>query len=372
MKNRISLICTFSLMVLFTNHAVAYEWNLFGSARMATFYIQDFNPSLTPLGLTETDQLQWRFQPNSRIGAKVSGDKFDGRAEVGANVPNASLRFLYGSWKFYNDWKLKIGKDNTPIKFSLSNQVINNDQNLQQIGAAWGGRSGQIAIEGQGFKFAAITPVTRVGISPTSNVRSVDVQVYWPKFEASYIYHFDDTKSVHIIGGIEDSFFTAVLNDGTTRKGSITALVFGAGGTVGIDPGYLNAQVSWYRDGAAAGWLGSALQGDATVTVTPVIGRNGRPQNVDSIMAMLAVGYVPTERVRFETGIGYLRNKSKGENKSSNEYYAVYLQSLVTLAPGVFLVPEIGYIDFGEVTGTGPERGLGELWYLGAKWQIDF
>ena len=372
MKKLIALISTLSLFGLFAELSIAYEWNLFGSARMATFYIWDLNPTLAPLGLTETEQLQWRFQPNSRFGAKVSGDKFEGRVEIGANRPAASLRFLYGTWKFSDNWQLKIGKDNTPIKFSLSNQVINTDQNLQQIGAAWGGRSGQIAIEGQGFKFAAITPVTRVGISPTSNVRSVNVQVYWPKLEASYIYHFDDTKSVHIIGGIEDSFFTAILNDGTKRKGSITSLVFGAGGTMNIDPGYINAQMSWYRDGAASGWLGSALQGDATVTVTPVIGRNGRPQNVDSLMAMLAVGYVPSERVRFETGIGYLRNKGKGENKFTNDYYAVYLQSLVTLAPGVYIVPEIGYIDFGEVTGTGPERGLGELWYLGAKWQIDF
>jgi hypothetical protein len=316
--------------------------------------------------------LQWRFQPNSRFGAKISGDKYEGRVEIGATSPVASLRFLYGVWKLSDNWKLKIGKDNTPIRFGLSNQVFNTDQNLQQIGLAWGGREGQITIEGRGFKFAAITPVTRVAISPASNVRSVNVRVYWPKLEASYQFQFDEGKSVHFFGGVEDSFFSAILDDGTKRNGSITAFVFGAGGEFDIDPGYVKSQISWYRDGAAAGWLGSALQGDATVTVTPVIGRNGRPQNVDSLMAMLAAGYVHTERVRFETGIGYLRNKGKGESKFTNDYYAAYLQSFLTLAPGVYLVPEIGYIDFGKVTGTGAERGLGNLWYLGAKWQINF
>ena len=372
MRKLITFIYFLALFCIFTDFAIANEWNLYGSARMATYYVRDRNPSLATLGLTETHQLQWQFQPNSRIGAKVRGHKFDGRVEIGVNIPNASLRFIYGVWKFSDDWKLRIGQDNTPILYGLSNQVFNNDQNLYQLGNAWGGRKGQIAIEGRGFKFAAITPVTRVGVSPASNVKSVNVRTYWPKIEASYLFHFDDGKSVHFFGGVEDSFFDAVLNDGTIRNGRLTALVFGAGGAMNIDPGYINAQVSWYRDGAAAGWLGSALQGDATVTVTPVIGRNGRPQNVDSLMAMLAIGYVQTERVRFETGIGYLRNKGKGENKFTNNYYAVYLQSLLTLAPGVFLVPEIGYIDFGKVTGTGPDRGLGELWYLGAKWQINF
>jgi hypothetical protein len=81
----------------------ATEWNLYGSARVATFYAHDLDPSRAPLGLTETDLLQWEFQPNSRFGANVRGEVIDGRMEIGANDPVASLRLLYGVWKFSND-----------------------------------------------------------------------------------------------------------------------------------------------------------------------------------------------------------------------------------------------------------------------------
>ena len=53
------------------------------------------------------------------------------------------------------------------------------------------------------------------------------------------------------------------------------------------------------------------------------------------------------------------------------------------MAPGVFLVPEIGYRDYGkldfkqpidvdELGGLINSADLGSLWYVGAKWQINF
>lgn len=372
MRKRVFLFIAVALSFILNDTAIANEWNFYGSARMATFYKHDRDPASDSVGLGDIDQLQWDFQPNSWFGANVRGDKFEGRAEIGATEPGVSLRFLYGVWKFSDDWKLRIGKDNTPILFGLSNQVFNTDQNLWQLGNAWGGRAGQIAIEGRGFRFAAISPVNKVDILPTSNVSVIDLTSYWPKLEASYKHLIADGMSAHIFAGWEYTGYNAILNDGRKKNGRVSALVFGAGGTVNIGPGYINTQVSWYRDGAAAGWLGAALEGDATVSVTPVVGRNGKRLDVDSLMAMLALGYVPTERVRFETGIGYLHNKGEGDNKYTNHYYAMYLQSLLRLAPGIYLVPEIGYFDFGKVFLPGPDRGLGHLWYLGAKWQIDF
>ena len=371
-RKRLFQIIAVALTYSLSGTIFANEWNLYGSARVATFYAHDLDPGRAPLGLTETDQLQWEFQPNSRFGASVRGDRFDGQVEIGANEPVAALRLLYGVWKFSDDWKLKIGKDNTPILFGLSNQVFNTDQNLRQEGNAWGGRVGQIAIEGRGFKFAAITPVTKVDIRPGSNIESVAVTAYWPKLEASYQFVFGNGKSAHIFAGWEYSGYDGLLRDGTKKNGRVSAIVLGTGAAINIGPGYVNTQVSWYRDGAAAGWLGAALEGDATESITPSLGRNGNVLDVYSLMAMLAVGFVPDERVRFETGIGYLHNKRTSEDKIRNNYYAIYLQSLLTLAPGIYLVPEVGYLDFGKLTAPGPDRGLGHLWYLGAKWQIDF
>jgi hypothetical protein len=51
---------------------------------------------------------------------------------------------------------------------------------------------------------------------------------------------------------------------------------------------------------------------------------------------------------------------------------------VVTLAKGVYIIPEIGYRDFGTQDIdkpfyiVAPDVDLGSLFYAGAKWQIDF
>jgi hypothetical protein len=52
------------------------------------------------------------------------------------------------------------------------------------------------------------------------------------------------------------------------------------------------------------------------------------------------------------------------------EAYNIYGQAVITLAPGVFLIPEVGYFDFGDDLQDDEDRG--SQWYAGAKWQIDF
>jgi len=155
---------------------------------------------------------------------------------------------------------------------------------------------------------------------------------------------------------------------------TITSFVVGAGGEFNFGPVYVKPQASWYKDGAAAGWLESTLQGGGASTSTaPVIGPDGKVKDIDSFMAMLAIGYAVTERVRFETGRGWLHNEGKGDSDLDNDWYALYLQSVLTLAPSVYLVPEIGYLDYGKgTTEVGIDQELGDLRYIGAKWQIDF
>ena len=78
--------------------------------------------------------------------------------------------------------------------------------------------------------------------------------------------------------------------------------------------------------------------------------------------------------MQLEAGGGYLYNKGQKDNDLKNSFYQLYLQAALALAPKVHLIPEIGYIDYGknEAGGGAPASNLGDLWYLGAKWQIDF
>ena len=49
------------------------------------------------------------------------------------------------------------------------------------------------------------------------------------------------------------------------------------------------------------------------------------------------------------------------------------MQTAITMAKGVYLVPEVGYRDFGDLEGDLEGKvDLGNLWNAGAKWQINF
>ena len=103
---------------------------------------------------------------------------------------------------------------------------------------------------------------------------------------------------------------------------------------------------------------------------------NGEVDNIKSYMAMLALGFSLTEALTLEGGIGWLYQKSDGDRSiDKNTYLKYYLQAVWKLAPSVYLIPEVGYRDFGKLEFSAPnvaDQDLGSLFYFGTKWQIDF
>ena len=49
-----------------------------------------------------------------------------------------------------------------------------------------------------------------------------------------------------------------------------------------------------------------------------------------------------------------------------------YLQAVISLAPGVWIIPEVGFTDLDDNIQDGGDDDEGDQFYLGAKWQIDF
>ncbi len=159
MKKFTIIALVVAITAVFAVSAMANEWNLYGSARMATFYTKEIMvTSLIPLlilaGMTNSVRViiqatQWALQGNSRVGATVKGDMLEGRFEFGVRGGgNVNARRLYGVWHFTEGWGLKVGKDYTPITFFLSGQVFDSDAGLLQVGNAYGSRRGQVAVEG--------------------------------------------------------------------------------------------------------------------------------------------------------------------------------------------------------------------------------
>jgi len=415
MKKLTIIALVVAVTAVFAVSAMANEWNLYGSARMATFYTQRdygdiFKTPTSPsgddqFGNSEYKQTQWAMQGNSRVGATVKGDMLEGRFEFGVTSDgsggNVGARRLYGVWKFTEGWGLKVGKDYTPITFFLSGQVFDADAGLLQVGNAYGSRRAQLALEGNlgpgMLKFAAIDQ-TRADITfetvvtnpitgeVTVSDLATQTESYWPKLEASYEMKFGDFMSAHAFGGFQSLKYYVNELDGATNSKTISSYMVGLGGAMNFGPMFVKPQVSYYYNGQAAGWLGlaaanalsySGLSSAAGIEDfgLPIV-INGNQDNIKTWMAMLALGFSPTEALTLEGGIGWLYNKSDGDQSiDKNTYLEAYVQAVWKMAPSVYLVPEVGFRDFGKIQYSAPNIGdkeLGSLFYAGAKWQIDF
>lgn len=405
MKKYTIIFIAVALAVVFVGTAMANEWNLYGSARVATFYTSDKledRQALDPANRSSIKNTEWNLQTNSRIGANVKGDVIDAQFEFGVTSDplgggNVSSRRIYGIWKFADGWGLKVGKDYSPITFFLSGQAFGGDAGLLRVGNAYGLRVGQLELRGKlgpgNFKFAAIqNPAGSVSVIDDNPNDGVVVtgsgsESYIPKLEASYQMMFGDLGSAHAMAGFATQkfyFSETFAGEPIPNQFSKTtnSWMVGLGGDLNFGPMFVKPQASYYQNGGSVGWLGGAIENAAGLGVDagflssgPVLLGN-KIIDANALMAMLALGFSPTEQLTLEAGGGYLYSRGKDNSPiKDNTYYELYLQAVYTMAPGVFLVPEVGFRDYGSLEfedGLTPDADLGNLWYVGAKWQINF
>ena len=370
MKKLAILIAAIAL-VAFTVPAMAADWNFYGSARMATYYTSDYN------GTTNSDGLQWKGQPNSRIGAKVKADKIKAQFEYGyssqrlGSHEHVRLRRLYANWKFTDGMRLKVGRDYTPISQFLSGQVGVEDNGFVGMGLLYGFREDQIALSFGGFTIAALSPTNsnkfyaRGGGMPAyggGNSKQV-----MPKFEASYYKSFD-SWNFGLQGGfnyysVKDAIRTTGSKAGKEEDIAVTSYLLGATTGFNFGPAYVKAGAYYGVNAGNCGWL-TTFSGNGSAVW------DGKSDSVDDNEALggaLILGMAVSDMLRFEGGVGYAHQSPDGGKTSDT--YNWYAQSVITLAPGVHLIPEVGYWDAGtSVTGT----KQGNHFYAGGKWQIDF
>jgi hypothetical protein len=385
MKKTFVFFAALVLVLGFTLSASA-EWNLYGNARIATFYTTQDAPEqggvqdLDAANQDSVDDLQWNLQGNSRFGANITaGDNIKAQIEFGVTSDggggNVSSRRIYGVWDF-GPGSLKVGKDYTPITFFLSGQVFGSDAGLLNVGNAYGARRGQLALQFGGFQIAFIDQTT-----DTLGVVGADTEALLPKLEASFEMKMD-AVSWHVFGGYQTYDINFAQGAGTGSVG-VDSYMIGAGASFDFGPVFVKPQVSYYQNGAAAGWLfdanddfnGAVLAIGAIDQLPLVVGTE--TADVDTLTAMLAVGFKLNENNTLEAGVGYLNSERdalggnpKAEVTQRLEYY---LQWVAQVSPGVFIIPEIGMRDYGDVEQTGlADIDLGDFTYFGAKWQINF
>ena len=367
MKKLTILIAAIAL-VCFSVPAMAVDWNFYGNARMQTFYestdLKDTGPEFT--------DMRWDFQGNSRLGANVKADHIKAQVELGLKSSasggdkEVGTRRAYGTWNF-GAGSLKVGKDYSPVSVFVSGQVFDSDAGLIGFGAPYGGRPGQLALTFGGFDVAFITPA-KENIEDENGVNTDGVaKRVMPKLEASWGMGFD-AWNFKLFGGY--NYYSIKEVDSLTDPGSsddidVSSYILGVSGMFNFGPAYVGGQIMGGQNFGNAGWSGGAFdqaQWDG----------DDDTNDVDTFGGILVAGMKVSDMLSFEAGVGYIVDDPDDADNGFDEKTKamdVYVQSVVSLAPGVFLIPEVGYRSFGN---TPEDDDQGSSFYLGAKWQINF
>lgn len=348
MKKLCLLSAIAAMVTIFATGASAADWNFYGSARVSTFITDTDNNG----AVEDTTNYDQQLQSNARIGAKVKvNDSLAGRFEYGASGGNANIRHLYGEWNF-GSGKLLVGQTDTPVNMALSNQVYGADTDLDPYGHVDGKRQPMVQLTLGNFKVAAVQPKPDTWV-----VSGTTTEVKIPKFEASYHLDFDNAF-LDIQGGYQ----TYDIKDTTTQvSNSVDSYVVAVGGQVKIGAAYLGADV-WFGQNTGPYNLSCAVDDNPDFIGTDI-------NDSDSLGYAIIGGFKLNETFTFEAGYGFTEAQLDKGAFGKDKLCSYYVNSVITLAQGVFFVPEIGVID-NKSDKYGNEEA--DLTYAGIKWQIDF
>lgn len=344
MKKLITLVAAMAMVATFAMTAAAAEWDFYGSARVSTFWNSvDAND-----GTAEVDNYAQALQGNARIGATVKvSDELTGGFEYGASKGNANIRKIYGEWNF-GSGSFLVGQTYTPLNVFYSNQVYGADNDLLAQGGIYSGREAMLRVKVGDFQIAVVPVNTTFDAAATTEITI-------PAIEAKYSLKMGDF-GVDLMGGFQT--FEAVVG---TVSYDIDSYVIAVGATANLGIAYINASVYTGQNPGnmiaidnGGGW-GSG--GFATAGATDTL-------DADVLGYLVVAGAKLNDMFSVEFGYGSVTEETDTV-ALDNEAQSYYGQATITLAPGVFVVPEVGVIDHDGAD-------IDKETYFGAKWQINF
>ena len=335
MKKLFVIFAALTLVGAFAATTLAADWGFYGSSRIMTWY-EGYSEDLSGTGESEST-VQWKQQGNSRIGANVKvNDALSGRFEYG-DGPN--LRILWGEYNF-GGWSLGLGQNYTPVSWWVGAQAYGQDNGLIGYGAPYGSRKDQIKMRAGGFQLALI-----------ENTNNGGYETMLPKIEARYDFGFSNFK-MGVFGGYQSYKDTAADE-------SVSSMMYGLGFNGNFGAFWFNSAFQGGTNMAEAGWYGT-YDGN-------MMAPGG--EDTQTMGIALALGMSASEVMSFEGGLGYTAESNDDLGDETDTTMALYVNMTYTIAPGFFVVPEIGYVDNMKNMADADE---GTLTYAGAKWQINF
>jgi hypothetical protein len=371
------LIAIFAVLLL-AAPAMAADWSFYGSQRIGTWYVdRDYGDGVVN-GQDDDQATQWYFQGNSRMGVRVKADKVSGLIELGLGTggdggdTSVVTRRAFGVWKFTDNAWLKVGKDTSPVTDVISNQWFDADGDLYGEGNFYGRRPAGLTLGFGDFEIAFLTPSyggdTGTSAGGINSATGGDADSYIPRVEAGYKLKLG-AGYIKPFAGFQYYTVESTGIGNVTDDLDIWSWVLGVSTSWNIGAFSLGGQVSYgMNEGSVTGW---STGYNPRAASQAYLDGGDDIANVYTLQALIVPALKFTDTLRFEAGLGYRQDNADGAPGFSqkDEMWIGYVQAMITMAPGVFLCPEVGYMDYMKDRGGNDE---GWNWYAGAKWQIDF
>ena len=373
MKKLIVILAVIAMVGAFTATAMA-DVSLYGSARFRTYYASV--DSGVP-GADSDDDLEWRMGLLTRFGAHFKSDKITGQVELDARpgsagttgniesdsgasgLGNMRLRHLWGQWDF-GAGKLLIGQ--TWPLYELQVSGLNYySGGLQKFGG-WGyavNLTSQIRLTFGDFKLAFLSPDTSQ-TSPSATFEEINTT--FPKIELGYAMKMD-TFTLNFVGGYQT--YEIEDFDGTKRTEDITSWVLGARGKANFGPAYFGLSLSYRQNGGNYGvWTVSTKE-------TSVFQGNDL-KDATAFGLEAALGWKINDMLTLEGSYAMLNSEQDTSLNNEDDVIVWGFLAKFTMAPGVYIIPELIFQDNKDVITNGVTTDQGDATIFGVFWMINF
>ena len=386
MKKLIVILAVIAMVGAFTATAMA-DVSLYGSARFRTYYTDVDNG--VP-GADSDKDTEWRMGHLSRFGADFKSDKITGKFEMDARsgpsatgIPgtdnpeagsqasklgNMRLRHLWGQYDF-GAGKLMIGQ-NYPLYDAPVSGINYYSGGLQPLGGIGYNvaRTSQIRLTFGDFRIAFLPPDTSKTVpGGTNTVAFSEVNTTFPKIELRYDMKFD-AFALDFIGGyqtyeVED--YNHGTGVGTKNTEDVASYVLGVRGKVNFGPAYAGLSLTYRVNGNNYGaWTNSTKE-------SPLFQGNDL-KDASAFGGVAALGYKINDMFTLEASYAMLNSEVDTDLDNEDDMQTYGLIAKITVAPGVYIIPELIFQDNKDAKTNGVAADQGDTTIFGVFWMINF
>jgi len=374
MKKLIVILAAIAMVGAFTATAMA-DVDLYGSARFRTYYA---SVDSGVAGVDSDDDLEWRMGHLTRFGANFKSDKIDGKFEMDARagggadpgtanieasggasgIGNMRLRHLWGQYDF-GAGKLMIGQ-NYPLYDAPVSGINYYSGGLQPLGGIGitDARTSQLRLTFGDFRIAFLQTDT-TNTSPSATFEEINVM--FPKVEVRYDMKMD-AFALNFIGGYQS--YEIEDKNGTKRTEDITSYVLGARAHANFGPAYAGLALTYRQNGDNYGaWTNSKKE-------LAVLENDIKDATGFGVVA--ALGWKFNDMFTLEASYAMLNTEQDTALDNEDDMVTWGLLAKITLAPGVYVIPEFIFQDNKDRIDNGVSVEEGDATIFGVFWMINF